>query len=268
MEGTGSHSPLGASSMHRVSKCPASVKRSEGLPSVESVAAIRGTNAHETLAFAMEDAFNDNVSTKAVLWKYVKHLLVHANYIEKIKDEGDPVHIEHEFDMTDLHPLFWGTSDTIVYKKKRKLLEVVDFKYGEGLPVEVKDNIQLRYYALGAIRSLGYHVKQVKMTIVQPRCYHPDGPIRSWQVHVMDIWDFQEDLLEWAKATEKKKPKAKAGGHCIFCPARDACKDRQDKTDKRGLKFYRDPKKDFSPIEDTTDFKSVGEDCTDEIFNF
>src|ERR1700733_714869 len=63
------------------------------------------------------------------------------------------------------HPDFWGTVDFGVVADS--LLNIVDFKYGEGIAVEVADNPQLKYYAW-LLLERHPDVRKVVLRIVQP----------------------------------------------------------------------------------------------------
>ena len=102
------------------------------------------------------------------------------------------------------------------------LLRVYDFKYGAGVAVDVTDNTQLMYYALGAAHGETYD--EVELVIVQPRAQHPDGPVRRQRMWVaeLDRWADQV-LLPGAEATEDPEAPTNAGEWCRFCPAMAIC---------------------------------------------
>lgn len=249
------HSPIGASSMHRWKACPGSIKLSEGLPNTSGVAAQEGTAAHEIVALALERGFSENRPAFEVLREHIEALRTYTEYIESLKKEN-PIHIEHSFDMSDIFDNLYGTADCVIYDQDSKILHVIDYKHGKGIPVEVENNSQLSYYALGVLHTLAYPCRFVQMTIVQPRCFHPQGKIRSWRVSVLHFIEFELDLIKAAKATKKKKAPLVAGSHCIFCPAKTICKEHhnmkvnqaKEEFKQRPFQFYNDPKKDFEPI--------------------
>ena len=251
------HSSIGASSMYRWKNCPGSVKLSQGLPNRASIYAKEGSAAHEIVSLALERAFSENRPTIEVLNDTIKALSVYTNYIEKNKKDN-PIHIEHSFDMGDIFPDLYGTADCVIYHKDTKILHVIDYKHGQGIPVEVVNNLQLSYYALGAMHTLAYPCQDVKMTIIQPRCYHPDGFIRSWTVSSLYFIDFELDLIAAAKETKKKKALLAAGAHCMFCLAKAICpqKEKIAQADaKKQFAFYTDPKKEFEAVDN--DFEAV-----------
>jgi hypothetical protein len=66
-------------------------------------------------------------------------------------------------------------------------------------------------------------VSEIVATIVQPRCYHPDGPIRSFKTDAIALMEFAEDLIDDANATELPDAPLNPGDHCRFCPAQPKC---------------------------------------------
>lgn len=221
------HSKLGASSMYRWAACPGSVKLSEGIVSPPSKYAEEGTKAHEVAASRlqkgyypldtpseMEDAVEVYVQTVLAEWK-------------EAQTPSDKLLIEHQFDLSTVHPGCFGTADCVMYKAGQKLLKVFDYKHGQGIPVAViedgKPNVQLSYYGLGALLSTGFPCDEVELVIVQPRCSHPDGTIRRVRFKSIDLLDFAADVADFARATEKPNALIVPGGHCRFCPAATIC---------------------------------------------
>ncbi len=262
----GKHSPIGASSMYRWSKCPGSVKKSEGIESAQSIYATIGSMAHETAAYVLDQMLNNGKSLEQA-WAMLRPAVdVYLNHCESLKSHSANWHIEHMFDMGHIFKDLWGTADFVSYDFNSKVLHVVDYKHGEGIPVEAENNLQLSYYALGALSTLNYRPLFVSMEIVQPRCYHPQGFIRKWQVPVIYFLEFKAKLIKAAKETNKKNAKLLAGDHCVFCAAKKICKkygSRGASAAKKEFKFYKDPKKEFQPIDEPVDFKPVNENGFD-----
>lgn len=220
------HSKIGASSMHRWAECPGSVRLSEGLESKQSKYAEEGTKAHE---LASRLLLNEPITehTDDEMWDAVR---VYVDYVESLKAEF-PDHlllVEHGFDLEKVHPGLFGTADCVFYARATKQLFVVDYKHGAGIPVEVleegKPNPQLLYYGLGAMMTLeDLEVGEVNLVIVQPRCNHVDGPVRSHAFDAFEMLGFTMDLIDFAKATEAPDAPLKSGDHCRFCPADGIC---------------------------------------------
>lgn len=215
---TTAHSKIGASSMDRWSACPGSVRLSEGIPSTSSVYAEEGTLAHslaaEWLFSGVEPAFPNSEMREAVS--------VYVDYIAP-KQATHTVYLEQRFDLSSVHPGCFGTADAVAWQAPTRHLEVADFKYGAGVFVPAVDNLQLRYYGLGALLDLKLPAKTITLTIVQPRYEAHEGPIRSETLDVLDMLDFLADLKQYAAATEAPDAPLHPGEHCRWCPAARIC---------------------------------------------
>jgi len=223
------HSKIGASSMSRWMNCPGSVRLSEGITSPESKFAKEGTDAHQVAADTLENYFTMNTKKKIKCSPEVKEAVdvyfdcVKKDYLSKpVESSREHVLIEKSFDLSSLFPGLFGTADCVLYHMKDKLLRVYDYKHGAGIPVEVANNPQLMYYALGALMNCGFSCLMVEIVVVQPRCHHPDGPVRRWKISTLDLLDFSADLKAYALKTEEADAELKMGTWCRFCPAAPA----------------------------------------------
>jgi hypothetical protein len=149
---------------------------------------------------------------------------VYVDFIEAFyKKDGGELLIEHRFDLSKVHPGLFGTADAVHYSEKTRVLTVTDYKHGAGIAVEVVDNPQLQYYALGALLSLKYKAEWVDIVVVQPRCLHKDGPKRAWRIAAIDLLEFQGRLVDAAIATEQPDAPLVPGDQCRFCPGAPKC---------------------------------------------
>ena len=126
--------------------------------------------------------------------------------------------VEKKFNSPRVHPLFRGTADVVYYDKEA--LHILDYKHGVGVVVEAENNPQLMYYAAGVLDSLGGSPPKVVLHIAQPRGFHYDGPIRSWETTPEAIIAWQNDVLVPAMNKAMTSTETKTGEHCRFCPAR------------------------------------------------
>lgn len=96
--------------------------------------------------------------------------------------------IEARLDFSRWVPEGFGTGDMVIVADG--ILEVIDLKYGKGVPVSAVENTQMRLYALGAydVNEFLYDIKTVRMTIVQPR-------LDSVSTDEMSV----EELLDWGR---------------------------------------------------------------------
>ena len=216
------HSKIGASSYYRWSKCPGSVRLSEGIESKSSAYADEGTLAHKLAADWL-------ITGKAPeMDEEMKEAL--QIYIDFVADErvwSDKILIEHKFHLKEVHPNLFGTADVVIYKPEEKILLVGDLKYGQGILVDA-DNDQLRYYAAGCLLSTGLPCLKIVLAIIQPRAMHQDGPIRMHTFDAGDILEFVTTLRANALATEAPDAPLVSGGHCRFCTAIGICPNIRD----------------------------------------
>lgn len=103
-------------------------------------------------------------------------------------------------------------------------LDVTDLKGGEGIEIDPTDNAQMKYYAFMLIHTHYAHLDDdfpVRLTIVQPRCWSYDGPVREWWTTVGEIraWVIRELLPAMHSTDSVLDP----GKWCRFCPAKIVC---------------------------------------------
>lgn len=235
------HSKIGASSMYRWQACPGSVNLCKTVgESPSSKYADEGTLAHEIAAERLQTGkWRDDVDPEMK-----EHLEVYVNEIEKSTFKAAQKLerlIEHQFDLSKVHPGLFGTCDAVIYDSYASVLKVYDLKYGAGIPVEATKNVQLSYYGLGAALTAGFLADEIELIIVQPRCNHPKGAIRRWKTNLTELLTFGEQLKKAAVATEKPNAKLFPGSHCRFCPAAGVCPAIHEKALVRA-------KQEFSPL--------------------
>lgn len=150
-------------------------------------------------------------------------------YVQFVKEqltEGTELYVENRFKLP-YHPEFWGTADCVVVNGDD--LQVIDFKAGRGIAVEVdyhgKLNPQLGFYTLGACSSLGkFHWDNITVSIVQPRF----GGIKRRTTDQQELMELAKEMIDAAALAERDDPPFKAGSHCHFCLARATCSTLRD----------------------------------------
>lgn len=137
-----------------------------------------------------------------------------------------PVVIER-LDPTDC----WGTPDWWRYDPLAGVLRVADYKYGH-LYVDVYENWQLLAYTMGLMDTLGLDEKttRIELTVVQPRNYRPEGPVRRWDFDAILLRNFTNRARFAIEKSRQANPEATVGTHCDFCPARHECHTLQKAT--------------------------------------
>jgi hypothetical protein len=144
---------------------------------------------------------------------------------EKIKR----IALEEKF-MLSNHPGIGGTADFIylVQVPDGIALVIWDWKYGAGVGVETKENLQLIGYACAANATKGWGpVSKAVVFIYQPRFEHPEGPLRRLKLTAEEIKSWTEKILEMGKKVKREldneAPTFNPGEHCQWCVADGKC---------------------------------------------
>ena len=215
------HALLSASSAHRWLACPPSAVAAEAYPNEDTEFTREGTLAHEVAeAFARCGGF---ASYEDVPMEMLECATGYRDYIQELTKSPDAiVLLEQRVDFSPWVPGGFGTCDCIILQDS--LLTIIDYKYGQGVPVSAEDNPQMKLYALGALNDYGIamDVTRVEMHIYQPRINN-----------ISDCSLMVEDLMEWAEKSVKpvaaKAAKGEgdfaAGAHCKFCPHAGRCQE-------------------------------------------
>ena len=233
------HAALSASSSHRWMNCPPSVRLTEHIADSGSIYAAEGSEAHALCEYKLRrllgmDAENP-LDCPGGLQYYDSTMEDAANgyvaFVMELLEEirktcSDPiVMVEQRLNFSRWVKDGFGTGDAVIVADG--ILQIVDFKYGTGVPVSAEDNSQMRLYALGALDMFGelYDVDTVKMTIYQPRLSNISTDSVS-----------KDDLLDWAESTlrpvaelaYKGEGEMNAGSWCRFCKLRTTCRKRAE----------------------------------------
>jgi hypothetical protein len=126
------------------------------------------------------------------------------------------------------HPDFYGTVDFGAVSEWA--IDIVDYKNGAGVFVEVEDNPQFMYYAFGFLQELQREsfpegIEKdfpVNIHVVQPRIEWME-PIRTWSTTAGYILKWAYETLIPRMSEVHKENEFSAGEWCRFCPAKLAC---------------------------------------------
>jgi hypothetical protein len=129
-------------------------------------------------------------------------------------------YIEEKVSDNSISDFFYGTADDVI--DGPAILDITDLKYGVGIAVDAIDNPQLKYYAVGVLaKHIG--ARRVRLRIVQPRAFHPDGPIREWETTAEELLKWRDEVLKPAMLKAQTDKLLTPGEWCRFCPAKVAC---------------------------------------------
>lgn len=225
------HALLSASASSRWLACPPSARLEARFPDGQSPYAAEGTQAH-ALAEGLLQQCEEDGGVPFVLsgpeWPkdmldyvdvYVSIVLEKLNEARK-KTPDAVLLVEQRLDFSPWVPEGFGTGDAVVISDNT--LEIIDLKYGKGVPVSAEDNSQMRLYALGAFHNYGilYDFDRITMTIVQPRL----DSVSSQTVELKELLDWGDKVKLVAAKAWRGEGEYCAGPHCRFCRAAVRCK--------------------------------------------
>ncbi len=244
------HAILSASGAERWINCPPSARLEENMPDTESAYSREGTLAHELAECSLH--CNPNIRAKGDAWKEwhkkygdivrdmtdeqfktFKHPLedytgmIEAKFLAaRIKDKNAVILIERQLDLSRWAPKSFGTADVIIIANG--VLEIIDLKFGTGIPVSAQGNTQMQMYGLGGYDAYGdlYDIEKVRMTICQPRISNEPSTAE------MSV----QELLEWGETVAKPKAllawegkgEIQPGKHCRWCKVGVQCRKRAE----------------------------------------
>lgn len=258
------HAKLSPSSAERWIACPPSVKLSERFPDTTTSYAEEGTTAHlvaeitirKALGLITEQEAATRMEEAELSLYYTKdmpgNLEPYVDYVVSHAAEADFVGLEERLDIGEWVPGSYGTSDAVIIKGD--LLEVVDLKYGQGVPVSATGNPQFRLYGLGAVQEwfMLYPFSKVRCTVIQPRL----DSISSEELEVPELLDWAERVLKPAALlAEKGEGEYRSGDHCRWCKAKAICRRRAE--DNMALARYEFAEPALLTNEDIADVLSA-----------
>jgi predicted RecB family nuclease len=140
-------------------------------------------------------------------------------------DEIDPgkameFAVESRVGFGDVLPGVFGSTDFL--GRLGDTAVVLDWKFGDGVMVEVEENAQLMFYAAAAMRTEATRwvfdgAKEILCVIVQPPY------MRQWRTTPERIAQFERDLVRAVKAAEHDNAALSLGEHCRWCAAKPLC---------------------------------------------
>lgn len=230
------HALLGASSAARWIACPPSARATEYLPDEETQYAAEGTRAHEMCEKALRyklakweagkpfDLLSD-WAQQSMPTEMFNAACRYTSFIHELW-VGFPcrpgVFIEQEVDVSQWVPGGFGTCDCLLIGDG--ILHIIDFKYGQGVPVNPERNPQLMYYALGAYALFEgiEEIDTVRLSIVQPRMQEEP---QTWELPLADLLTWAREVLQLAaELAWRGEGVYHPGGHCRFCKAYPSCR--------------------------------------------
>jgi hypothetical protein len=223
-------SVVGGSTASRVINCPGSVALVQRVPpSPSSSYADVGTLLHGGMADLLNNVslkpehligrtYKDQVLTEEMVEEKIKPALAALNEIDP--DETMSLEVEQVVSFGDLIPGAFGSADVVGRRGKRAI--IIDWKFGDGVPVHAEGNLQLLFYAAAAARTPSLRwvfdgVKELELVIVQP------PHVRRWVTDMDALENFELNLVRAVRLSERPDAPLEVGSHCRWCPAKPIC---------------------------------------------
>lgn len=182
-----------------------------------------GTAAHESAAVALFTGKPAD-GLPAELLPFVQQ------YVEFVADtarDGGKLYVEKTLDVSKItgEKGARGTADAIIVE--RDFITIIDLKFGAGVMVEARDNMQLVIYGLAAQQEFSDRPRALRLVIFQPRLCH----VAQWLPTARELHDCASKIRTRGKIAlavyASKKPLDDdffpAEKACRFCRARGAC---------------------------------------------
>lgn len=233
------HAKLSASGSHRWLVCPGSVRLEANYPDVQTSYSLEGTKAHELSEWKLRKQLFPVTDEKVEEMdkqfadvpkdmdrhtdSFVDFVIEQFNEARAISKDAELI-LEGRLDFSDYVPDGFGTGDVVIVSDD--VMHVIDLKYGMT-EVSAINNSQLRLYALGAYKEYDYMfgVKQIKMTIVQPRIDN----YSTEEISVEELIKYGEEYIKpRAEIAASGEGECVAGEHCKFCKAKGDCRTRAE----------------------------------------
>jgi hypothetical protein len=236
---------VGGSTAKRVINCPGSVALVQKMPpKPSSEHADRGTLLHNAMEEILMSGdapesfigarYNDQILTQELIDEKIKPAMEALDAIDP--DQKMEYEVETRVGFGDLLPGVFGSTDLIGRLGDRAI--VLDWKFGDGVMVEVEENPQLMFYAAAAMRTKEAQwafegATEIEMVIVQP----PE--VRRWVTTPERIAEFELELVGAVKTAQRENAPLAVGDHCRWCAAKPICPKMTGAVD-RALKVQLD----------------------------
>jgi hypothetical protein len=220
---------VGGSTAKRVINCPGSVALVAQMPpKPSSVYADTGTLLHNVIA----DVLDGKATPQDFLGAVHADVTLDQDLIDNkllpalaALNEIDPDKImEYETEVVvgfgDLLPGVFGSADIV--GRIGGTAYIVDWKFGDGVAVDVEENPQLMFYAAAAMRTPAAQwafegATKVELVIVQPPY------VKRWETTPRRIQLFEKELMQAVKVAQRPDAPLAQGEWCRWCAAKAIC---------------------------------------------
>ncbi|CAB5187403.1 Protein of unknown function DUF2800 [uncultured Caudovirales phage] len=220
---------VGGSTAKRVINCPGSVALVARMPpKPSSVYADTGTLLHNIIADILDTSAKpedflgmvhaDVTFDQDLLERKLLPALAALNDIDAEREMEYAV--ESVVGFGELLPDVFGSADIV--GRIGDTAYIVDWKFGDGVAVEVEENPQLMFYAAAAMRTDATKwafegAAKIELVIVQPPY------VKRWETTPRRIQLFEKELIAAVKAAQQPDAPLAQGDWCRWCAGKAIC---------------------------------------------
>ena len=221
---------VGGSTAKRVINCPGSVALVAQMPpKPSSVYADTGTLLHNVIAgvlggkaIEVQDFLGAVHADVTLDQDMIDNKLLPA--LAALNEIDPDRQMEFETEMVvgfgDLLPGVFGSADVV--GRIGDTAYIVDWKFGDGVAVDVEENPQLMFYAAAAMRTpiaqwAFEGATKVELVIVQPPY------VKRWETTPRRIQLFEKELMQAVKVAQRPDAPLAQGDWCRWCAAKAIC---------------------------------------------
>jgi hypothetical protein len=220
---------VGGSTAKRVIACPGSVALVAKMPpKPSSKYADTGTLLHNTISEILEG----RLTPEGAVGLYYEGIVLDQNLLNTkllpalmALDDIDPdkkmeYACETVVGFGDVLPDVFGSADLL--GRIGDTAYVIDWKFGDGVAVDVEENPQLMFYAAAAMRTKEVQwvfegAPKIECVIVQPPY------VKRWETTPRRIQMFEHELVRAVKRALQPDAELAKGDHCRWCAAKPIC---------------------------------------------
>jgi hypothetical protein len=195
-----------------------------------------GRKPHEIIGLTLEGV---EITTQLFDAKIIPAMEAFTRYVE-----DRPIverFVEQHLELPPV-PGAFGTADVIL-SHADGALSVIDWKFGEGVQVNIEDNAQLLFYAAAAM--FRYPSDTYHLVIIQPNS-RGLPTLRQWTVDRWTLMEFAA-TLRWAVKNGHRDELLASGPHCRWCPVKPVCP--KLRADTKALSTWQNPHPELTSVQ-------------------
>jgi hypothetical protein len=219
---------VGSSTASRRLACPGSIDLEVQIPEPpESIYAAEGTGLHEAMEFILNHDLQPGDVAGRLFYgiemtpERIELLQFCIDIFEAIATPDRAFEVEKTLPFPAVEGAF-GTGDVLVFNDNRSRFDLLDWKFGAGVPVYTPGNSQMKFLLSAARAAYPDEITpstRMFATIVQPRLDYAE----SAEFTHDELDSFETDLKHALNVRRFGENNLSVGDHCRFCKAAAVC---------------------------------------------